>query len=77
MGNSPEGGDVRCIFCKNNSNGSRSAEHIIPEVLGNSMSCPPGWSATAATTTFREQKPPHLTTIRPSTTVLTVPILTI
>lgn len=25
----------RCIFCKKNSNGSRSAEHILPESLGN------------------------------------------
>ncbi|HET8891812.1 MAG TPA: HNH endonuclease [Candidatus Angelobacter sp.] len=25
----------RCIFCKNDSSGSRSIEHILPESLGN------------------------------------------
>jgi hypothetical protein len=26
---------MKCIFCKNNSDNSKSAEHIIPESLGN------------------------------------------
>ncbi len=26
---------MRCIFCKGDSNQSRSVEHIIPEALGN------------------------------------------
>lgn len=29
------GTQVRCIFCKQNSEGSRSVEHIIPESIGN------------------------------------------
>ena len=34
---------MRCIFCKRNSNGSRSVEHIIPESLGNEEHVlPPG-----------------------------------
>jgi hypothetical protein len=34
---------MRCIFCRNNSNGSRSVEHIIPESLGNRRHVlPPG-----------------------------------
>jgi len=34
---------VRCIFCKRDSTGSRSREHIIPESLGNTTAIlPPG-----------------------------------
>ncbi len=34
---------MRCIFCKRDSTGSRSAEHIIPESLGNDEHVlPPG-----------------------------------
>lgn len=34
---------MRCIFCKSQSDGSRSAEHIIPESLGNKEHVlPPG-----------------------------------
>lgn len=32
---------MRCIFCKRNSNSSRSVEYIIPESLGNEEHVPP------------------------------------
>ncbi len=35
---------MRCLFCKNNSDNSKSREHIIPESLGNERHMlPPGW----------------------------------
>lgn len=35
---------MRCLFCKDNSEDSRSSEHIIPESLGNKEHIlPPGW----------------------------------
>jgi hypothetical protein len=35
--------DMRCLFCKGDSTGSHSEEHIIPESLGNTTSVlPPG-----------------------------------
>jgi len=35
---------MRCLFCKNNSDNSRSKEHIIPESLGNiEHILPAGW----------------------------------
>jgi len=70
---------VRCILCKNNSNGSRSVEHIISESLGNRPhGLAPGVVSDRCNNHFsRAKAPPYLTTILPSTTVLTVPALTI
>ncbi len=53
---------MRCIFCKNPSDGSRSKEHILPESLGNSLhTLPPGIVCDSCNNYFsREVEKPFL-----------------
>jgi hypothetical protein len=53
---------TRCLFCKRDSSGSKSAEHIIPESLGNTKQLlPPGVVCDACNNYFsREIEKPFL-----------------
>jgi hypothetical protein len=53
---------MRCIFCKNPSDGSTSKEHILPESLGNSLhTLPPGIVCDSCNNYFsREVEKPFL-----------------
>jgi hypothetical protein len=53
---------MRCIFCKSNSDGAKSVEHILPESLGNvEHTLPPRWVCDACNNYFaREVEKPFL-----------------
>ncbi len=55
---------MRCLFCKDNSENSKSREHIIPESLGNEKHVlPPGWVCDSCNNYFsRKVEAPFLGT---------------
>ena len=56
---------MRCVFCKECSDSSRSVEHIMPEALGNkNHTLPPGWVCDNCNNYFaREVEKPFLDTL--------------
>ena len=56
---------MRCIFCKTNSDGCTSVEHIVPESLGNTEHLlPKGWVCDTCNNYFaREVEKPFLDTL--------------